>query len=75
MTQEQQAAMAQQILARALEVCVDEGVSDAVTATEFVKIALGLVGAVRGGPHAIPDWLERVAAEMRANPAEPLTIN
>jgi hypothetical protein len=69
------AELAQQIFARALHLCADEGIDDKTTTTEFVKIALGLVGAARGGPHMIPEWLDAVAAEMRANPAAVPTLN
>ena len=67
--------LAQQIFARALEVASDEGIPDNVIASVFIRIGLGLVGAARGGPHAIPDWLETVAEEMRANPAAGPTMN
>lgn len=67
--------LAQQIFARALEVASDEGIPDEVITAEFIRIGLGLVGAARGGPDAIPDWLEALADEMRANPPVAPTRN
>lgn len=88
-------AIARQILANALEVMADEGVTDetatretmgmaitlaiahpqAVDAEDVTRLALGLIGARRGGPEGIADWAEELARSIRLSSTAPPTLN
>jgi len=47
----------------------------AVDANDVVKLALGLIGAHRGGPNGIAAWAEELAASIRNDPdAAPPTV-
>lgn len=65
------AEIAKYTLATALEVMAERGVPDPIAAREFVQVALALVGAQRGGPDGIIEFLESTAKDLRLHGATP----
>ncbi|MEQ8195614.1 MAG: hypothetical protein RIB59_14100 [Rhodospirillales bacterium] len=62
-------------IALGMEAAADQGVPDEIIANEIIKIALGLIGMVNGGPENVPDALRRLADEIEANPNDPKSLN